>query len=172
MMYLDGDGSAGESYMPFEPSMPDSMPEEPRVPAAVAPPPAQAQAQAAIVSQPPPLMSMPHDHQRQQQQQQMAMVWQQQQLHQRPTMQYAQQQQYEPGYVDLLWDKRREVFKLCLLTLVILLAISSHTAVWHYLEDYINDAVLTSGQELALRLAYPAIVLIVLWHFKTFLTSK
>jgi hypothetical protein len=75
----------------------------------------------------------------------------------------------EPGYFESLWDKRRAIFKLAILSLVVLLAISGHHTVWHYLTDYIDrSAALTFSQELALRMAYPAAVLIVLWHVKTF----
>ena len=75
----------------------------------------------------------------------------------------------EPGYLEMLWDRRRAVLKLCILSLVVLLAISGHATIWHYLQDYIEGTDLTNAQEVALRLAYPAAVLIVLWHIKTFL---
>ena len=77
----------------------------------------------------------------------------------------------EPGYMDSLWNRRRAIVKLCVLSLVVLLAISGHATVWHYLREYIEVASLTQRQELAIRLAYPLSVLAVLWHVKTFLSS-
>ena len=77
----------------------------------------------------------------------------------------------EPGYFDTMWHKRREVCKLCILALVILLAISGHSTVWHYLQDYIDIKQLEGAAELALRAAYPVAVLIVLWNVKSFMSS-
>jgi hypothetical protein len=77
----------------------------------------------------------------------------------------------EPGYWDLLWERRRDVCKLVLLSLVVLLALSSHTTIWHYLKEFIDAASITRAQEVALRVAYPAAVLFVLWHVKAFLTG-
>ena len=82
-------------------------------------------------------------------------------------------QKGEPGYLEQLWQRRRDVAKLCILSLVVLLAISAHSAAWHYLREFIETTPkLTFWQEVALRTAYPAFVLIVLWHFKSFLTKQ
>lgn len=138
--------------------------------AAYAPPPTQ-RGQAAPVmlqqaQQQPPPQSIGMYPMSQQQQQLAASIsaWQAQQAALAAQMQ-------EPGYLDSLWDRKRDLFKLCILALVILLAISLHTAVWHYLEAFVDANELTPGRELALRCAYPAVVLVVLWHFKTFLTG-
>ena len=73
----------------------------------------------------------------------------------------------DPGYLENLWQKRRDVAKLCILALAVLLAISAHSAAWHYLREYIETTPqLNEWHELGLRLAYPAIVLIVLWNLK------
>ena len=75
----------------------------------------------------------------------------------------------DPGYLETLWEKRRDVAKLCILALAILLAISAHSAAWHYIREFIETAPnLNEWHELALRLAYPLIVLIVLWNLKAF----
>jgi hypothetical protein len=76
----------------------------------------------------------------------------------------------DPGYTELLWQRRRDIAKLCILSLVVLLAISMHSAAWHYLREYIETAArLSYWQEVALRGAYPVAVLFVLWHVKSFL---
>jgi hypothetical protein len=76
-------------------------------------------------------------------------------------------QQQDSGYLEQMWQRRRDVAKLCLLSLVVLLAISTHTTVWHYLLEYIETATkLTYWREVALRAAYPVVVLLVLWNVK------
>lgn len=75
----------------------------------------------------------------------------------------------EPGYLELLWQRRRDVLKLIMLSITILLAISLHSTAWHYLRSFIEDTTLTWNQELVIRLAYPIVVLVVLWHVKAFL---
>ena len=75
----------------------------------------------------------------------------------------------EPGYLETLWKRKRDVIKLCTISLVVLLAISSHNTVWHYLREYLDTAVLTGTQDVILRVAYPAAVLVILWHTKAFL---
>jgi hypothetical protein len=42
-----------------------------------------------------------------------------------------------------------------------------HTAVWHYLLEYIETAQkLTYWKEVALRAAYPVVVLLLLWNLE------
>lgn len=74
----------------------------------------------------------------------------------------------EPGYLDTLWARKREITKLLILSLVILLAISGHATVWHFLHTFASSLP-SKKYEVALRVAYPATVLIVLWHLKAFL---
>ena len=60
--------------------------------------------------------------------------------------------------------------KLVVLSIVVLLAISLHSAAWHYLKEYIETcAHLTFWQEVGVRTAYPIVVVVVLWHLKSFL---
>ena len=73
----------------------------------------------------------------------------------------------DPGYLELLWQRRRDVAKLCILSLVVLFAISMHSAAWHYLREYIETAAkLTYWQEAGLRVAYPVVVCFLLWNLK------
>jgi hypothetical protein len=78
----------------------------------------------------------------------------------------------DPGYLEYMWVRRRDVLKLIIISLVIMLAISSHYTIWHYMREYFDGATLTTSQELMLRVAYPIAVLVVLWHTKAFLGSK
>jgi len=76
----------------------------------------------------------------------------------------------DPGYLETLWQRRRDVAKTCVLALAVLLAISAHSAAWHYVREYIETAPkLSYWQEAGIRVAYPAAVLLVLWHLKSFL---
>jgi hypothetical protein len=111
--------------------------------------------------------------QQQQQQQQQQYLLQKQQQQQQPQVQQQQQQQVrvlapaEPSYLETLWQRRRDVAKLCILSLVILLAISIHSAAWHYLREYIETAeTMTFWKEVAIRSAYPLVVFVLLWNLK------
>jgi hypothetical protein len=87
-----------------------------------------------------------------------------------PSAKKADADDEDPGYLETLWQRRRDVAKLCVLALTVLLAISAHSAAWHYLREYIEtSAKLTFWQELGVRAAYPAAVLVVLWNMKAFL---
>jgi hypothetical protein len=109
--------------------------------------------------------------QQQQQQQQYLLQKQQQAQQQQPQVQQQQQVRVlapaEPSYLETLWQRRRDVAKLCILSLVILLAISIHSAAWHYLREYIETAeTMTFWKEVAIRSAYPLVVFVLLWNLK------
>jgi len=74
---------------------------------------------------------------------------------------------YMPSYWDRLASKRAEVFKLAVLSLVILLALSVHTMAKHYIKAYVASAFLTPMQEVLVRMSYPVMVVLVLWIMKT-----
>ena len=63
-------------------------------------------------------------------------------------------------------NKKYEVFKLFLFSLVIVLAIGTDKVFVHYLNKYINENILTNLQELIVRIAYPILIILVLWIFK------
>lgn len=72
------------------------------------------------------------------------------------------------SYFDRLWAKRRDVIKLIIFSLVILLALSFHDVTTHYLKQYFEDTMLSPTKEFLLRLVYPLIVLIALWNIRVF----
>jgi hypothetical protein len=87
--------------------------------------------------------------------------------------QYMYAGQYDDdGYLTTLWSKRRDVLKLILMALVVILALSCHKVAWHYLCEYLEGASLSRGQEIALTVAYPVVVLAVMWHLKAFQLSR
>ena len=69
------------------------------------------------------------------------------------------------------WDRmvmsRREVLKLFILSIVIILGISLEKIGCHYIMMYINSNDLTTFQDLMVRLSFPIIVFIILWIIKS-----
>jgi ABC-type bacteriocin/lantibiotic exporter with double-glycine peptidase domain len=83
-----------------------------------------------------------------------------------------QQQKQQPKYPEYsFWDRmvisRREVLKLFILSLVIILGISIEKIGYHYLSNYINSVDLSSLQEFLVRLSFPILVFIILWIIKS-----
>ncbi len=72
----------------------------------------------------------------------------------------------EPGYIDKLIVKKRDLLKIIIFALMILLAISIHTAVDYWLKDIATAYQLTYKQELGVRVLYPIVILILLWNLK------
>jgi len=71
-------------------------------------------------------------------------------------------------YIDKLISKKKDIIKLVIFSFVILLALSFHDLLTHYLKKYLEESILSSGQEFALRLLYPALVLLTLWNIRAF----
>ena len=72
-----------------------------------------------------------------------------------------------------MWARRRDVAKLCILALVVLLAIATHSAAWHYILEYIETArSMSYWREAAIRAAYPVVVLALLWGAKGLTSAR
>jgi len=107
-----------------------------------------------------------------QQQQQHAQMQQQQQ--QQPQMRtketfnnYYHQRHPEYSFWDRMVMSRREVLKLFILSIVVILGISLEKIGSHYIMLYINSNDLTTFQEVFVRLSFPIIVFIILWIIKS-----
>jgi len=118
-------------------------------------------------------------------QQQPQMPQQQQQLPQQPPPQnnyYIQQQPQLPPPAQLpikrnrypeysFWDRmamsRGDVFKLVLLSFVIVLGISIEKLGSHYITQYLADNVLSPLQEFIVRITYPVVIFLFLWIIKS-----
>ncbi len=74
----------------------------------------------------------------------------------------------ENSYLDKMLSKKKDVMKLLLFALVILLAISIHYVVDVYIRRFIDENVLSSGKEFAFRILYPFLILLILWNMKVF----
>lgn len=74
----------------------------------------------------------------------------------------------QPSYFDKLFSKKRELAKLLQFALIIVLGLSIHYVIDHYLKNYIAEQDIPFERQLFLRLLYPFAVLFVLWNLKVF----
>lgn len=72
------------------------------------------------------------------------------------------------GYLDKLLAKKRDVMKLLAIAFIVVLGLSIHSVANYYVKKYFEENIVTGGKELVLRLLYPALVLLLLWHIKVF----
>jgi len=77
------------------------------------------------------------------------------------------QTRQEYSFWDRMVISRREVMKLLILSIVIILAISIEKIGCHYINNYLSSNDLTFLQELLVRLSFPIIVFIILWIIKS-----
>lgn len=78
------------------------------------------------------------------------------------------QQQSQPGYFDKLWNKKKDVMRLLMITLIFMLALSLHWLTKHYLKAHLEASLLTPTKEFLLRAAYPVLILFALWNLRVF----
>lgn len=77
------------------------------------------------------------------------------------------QQSYQYSFWDRMVMSRREVMKLFILSIVIILGVSLEKIGFHYITQYISSNDLTYIQELLVRFSFPIIVFIFLWIIKS-----
>jgi hypothetical protein len=77
------------------------------------------------------------------------------------------QQTYQYSFWDRMVMSRREVMKLFILSIVVILGISLEKIGCHYINQYLSSNDLTSIQELLVRFSFPIIVFIILWIIKS-----
>ncbi len=70
--------------------------------------------------------------------------------------------------IDRFVSKKKEVFKLVVMSLTILLAMSIHYVMNDLLKNYLINNELSENQEFMTKLAYPITVLLAIWAFKVF----
>lgn len=104
-----------------------------------------------------------------QQQAQMQQVQQQahMQLQQSQNKDYYQKRYPEYSFWDRMVMSRREVLKLFILSIVIILGISLEKIGSHYISTYLNSTDLSSFQEFMVRLSFPICVFLILWIIKS-----
>ena len=72
----------------------------------------------------------------------------------------------EPGYFEKMGLRRRDVMKLVVLAVMVTLGISLHWLGSHYVGEWIESSDFDAKQRLAIRVAYPALIVFVLWNLK------
>ena len=121
--------------------------------------------------QPPPIQQMPQQQPVQEQSNQPLKQhftnYDYQYQYQQPLQQKAQQRYPEYSFWDRMVMSKREVLKLFILSLVIILGISIEKIGYHYLSNYINSVDLSSLQEFLVRLSFPILAFIILWIIKS-----
>ncbi len=69
------------------------------------------------------------------------------------------------------WDRmvlsRREILKLVMLALVVVIGISFERIGCHYITNYINSNDLSTIQELLVRFSFPIVIILILWIIKS-----
>jgi hypothetical protein len=83
-------------------------------------------------------------------------------------------QNYSPqnnnlSYFDKLFNKKKELGKILQFTLIIVLGLSIHYLIDHYLINYINNHDMSFERQLFIRLLYPIGILFILWNLKVFI---
>lgn len=84
-----------------------------------------------------------------------------------------QEEEQAAPYLDQLWERRHSVGRMVIISLAVLLAIAlNHTLVFYL--KIASDRLRAAGTfraawwyDVLLRVSYPAIVLVVIWHMKT-----
>lgn len=74
----------------------------------------------------------------------------------------------EPGYFERLGLRKRDVFKLVVLAFMVTLGISVHWISSHYVNEWLESSDFDYKQRLAIRMAYPAAILFVIWNLKAY----
>jgi hypothetical protein len=74
----------------------------------------------------------------------------------------------EPSYFDKLFGKKKELYKILSLSLIITLGLSLHFLIDHYLTKYLAEHEMSFERQLLLRLLYPLGVLFILWNLRVF----
>lgn len=78
----------------------------------------------------------------------------------------------QPSFFDAMWAKRRELVKLLMFSLVIIIALSFHSVMEHVIKTYISENDMTPRNEVLLRFAYPVAMILIVWFMKVGTSSK
>lgn len=72
-------------------------------------------------------------------------------------------------FMDGMWSRRRDIMKLLVMAMVILLAIAAHWSISHYVKLYLDQLPYASSvwTEVAIRVGYPVAIVLLIWLLKT-----
>ena len=81
-----------------------------------------------------------------------------------------QQKPYEQkGYLDILFTRKRDIMKLVILSMVIVLGISVHSFIDFALNESIVIYKMNFKKEVILRAIYPIVLFFIMWNLKAFI---
>jgi len=72
----------------------------------------------------------------------------------------------QPSYFDKLASKSKDLVKLIQFALIVVLALSIHAIIKHYLKEYLSANDFSTEREVGMRLLYPLAVVFILWNIK------
>ena len=95
----------------------------------------------------------------------------------RPIVPVATQMQQKPiqkpyeqkGYLDILFTRKRDIMKLVILSMVIVLGISVHSFIDFALNESIVIYKMNFKKEVILRAIYPIVLFFIMWNLKAFI---
>lgn len=127
------------------------------------PPPPKKKPAPEYQSQIPP--QIPHQMPQQEAKERFTNYYEYQEQPQQPPQ--VPQRPYQYSFWDRMVMSRREVMKLFILSIVIILGISLEKIGCHYITNYLSSNDLTTFQELMVRLSFPIVIFIILWIIKS-----
>ena len=92
------------------------------------------------------------------------------QQQQQPSLpvQTKQTQQQQKSYLDILFTRKRDIMKLVILSMVIVLGISVHSFIDFAMNESIIIYKMNFKKEVILRVIYPIALFFILWNVKAF----
>ena len=73
------------------------------------------------------------------------------------------------NYLDKMSNKKREMLKVVSYAFMVLLALAIYTIIELILKNFVVTSDLSFKQEVGARLAYPLVLLLILWNLKVFI---
>jgi uncharacterized phage infection (PIP) family protein YhgE len=77
--------------------------------------------------------------------------------------------QNQTSYLEKLFSKKKEVLRIIYFALIIVLAMSLHFVIDHYMKFYLKNNDLSFERESIIRLLYPVSLIFILWNMKVFI---
>jgi len=99
--------------------------------------------------------------------QQMLQTTQRNQLSEQFSNNYQYQRNPEYSFWDRMVMSKREVLKLFILSIVVILGISLEKVGFYYISMYLNSTDLSMFQEFLVRISFPLVVFLLLWIIKS-----
>jgi hypothetical protein len=100
------------------------------------------------------------------QQQMNFLMQQQQQQQQQQLIANNNNNNHGPSYINAMFGKKRDILKMLMMAMLILLAISTHSLISFWLQEFVISRQTSLKKELGLRTLYPLAIIFVVWNIK------